>query len=99
MPYLLQNRSTYLTLTNTTRRFWYALLMSFAFIPKKRSMRKWFWIPLALIGIGFLLPQDIVVPVKEVTTQSWNVNSIWACPWGISITHNGIVISRTKEQM
>jgi murein DD-endopeptidase MepM/ murein hydrolase activator NlpD len=83
-------------ITNTTRRFWYALLMSFAFIAKNRSMRKWFWVPLALIGIGFLLPQDMVIPVKEATTQSWNINSFWAYPWGSSITHKGIDIFANK---
>ena len=83
-------------ITNTTRRFWYALLMSFAFIAKNKSMRKWFWVPLALIGIGFLLPQDMVIPVKEATTQSWNINSFWAYPWGSSITHKGIDIFADK---
>ena len=83
-------------ITNTTRRFWYTLLMSFAFIAKNRSMRKWFWVPLALIGIGFLLPQDMVIPVKEATTQSWNKKSFWAYPWGSSITHKGIDIFANK---
>lgn len=79
-------------ITNTTRRFWYALLMSLAFLVRNRSMRKWFWIPLVVIAIGFLLPQNMIIPVKGATTKSWSETSFWAYPWGTSITHKGIDI-------
>lgn len=79
-------------ITNTTRRFWYALLTSFAFLVRNPSMRKWFWVPLVLIGIGFLLPQHMIIPVKDATTKSWDDESFWAYPWGSSITHKGIDI-------
>lgn len=83
-------------ITNTTRRFWYALLMFFAFIIRNRSMRKWFWVPFVIILIGYLLPHEMIIPVKGATTHSWNINSFWAYPWGTSITHKGIDIFAQK---
>ena len=53
-------------------------------------MRKWFWVPLLLIGLGFLIPQNMIIPVKGATTKSWDDESFWAYPWGSSITHKGI---------
>jgi len=79
-------------ITNTTRRFWYALLTAIAFLVRDRRLRKWFWVPVVLIGLGFLLPQNMIIPVKDATTKSWNDNSFWAYPWGSSITHKGIDI-------
>ncbi len=79
-------------ITNTTNRFWFALLSVFAFIIRDRRMRKWFWVPFVIIAIGFLLPQDMVIPVKGATTESWADDSFWAYPWGSSITHKGIDI-------
>ena len=55
-------------------------------------MRKWFWVPLALISIGFLIPQNMIIPVKDATDKSWADDSFWAYPWGTSITHKGIDI-------
>jgi len=79
-------------ITNTTNRFWFALLSVFAFIMRDRRMRKWFWVPLVIIAIGFILPQNMIVPVKDATTKSWADDSFWAYPWGTSITHKGIDI-------
>lgn len=55
-------------------------------------MRKWFWVPMVFIAIGFLIPQNMVIPVKNATTKSWDEKSFWAYPWGASITHKGIDI-------
>ena len=70
--------------------------MSLAFLVRNRSMRKWFWVPLVIIGIGFLLPQNMIIPVKDATTNSWDDESFWAYPWGSSITHKGIDIFADK---
>lgn len=83
-------------ITNTTRRFWYALLMSMAFLVRNRSLRKLFWVPLALIGIGFMIPQHMIIPVTDATAKSWDEKSFWAYPWGTSITHKGIDIFADK---
>ncbi|MEM9647890.1 MAG: M23 family metallopeptidase [Bacteroidota bacterium] len=83
-------------ITNTTRRFWYFLLTSFAFLVRYRYIKKWFWLPLTIILIGFLLPQTMVIPVQGATTSSWDKKSFWAYPWGSSITHKGIDIFADK---
>lgn len=79
-------------ITNTTRRFWYALMTSMAFLVRDRRLRKWFWVPLFIILVGFLLPQHMIIPVEGATTAHWRADSFWAYPWGTSITHKGIDI-------
>lgn len=83
-------------ITNTTRRFWYVLLSGFAFLVRYRYFKKWFWLPLAILLIGFWLPQHMIIPVQGATTQDWDDNSFWAYPWGSSITHKGIDIFAEK---
>lgn len=83
-------------ITNTTRRFWYTLLMAIAFLVRNRRYSKWFWVPLVIVGLGFLLPQEMIIPVRDATTKSWNEKSFWAYPWGSSITHKGIDIFSEK---
>ncbi|WP_298790287.1 M23 family metallopeptidase [uncultured Allomuricauda sp.] len=83
-------------ITNTTRRFWYFLLTSFAFLVRYRYFKRWFWLPLLAILIGFLCPQQIIIPVDGATTDSWDKNSFWAYPWGSSVTHKGIDIFAEK---
>ncbi len=85
-----------LMITNTTNRFWYVLLMSMAFLVRDLRLRKWFWLPLIIIGTGFLFPQNLTVPVKGASPKSWDDNSFWAYPWGSSITHKGIDIFADK---
>ncbi|MGB5499474.1 MAG: M23 family metallopeptidase [Maribacter sp.] len=79
-------------ITNTTRRFWYALLSSIAYLVRYRYFKKWFWVIALLLGIGFLIPQKMIIPVSGATTKSWAEDSFWAYPWGTSITHKGIDI-------
>ncbi|WP_185781233.1 M23 family metallopeptidase [Croceivirga lutea] len=83
-------------ITNTTRRFWYALLSSIAFMVRYRYFKKWFWLPLLILAVGFLLPHSMIIPVKDANQSSWNKNSFWAYPWGSSITHKGIDIFAKK---
>ncbi len=83
-------------ITNTTRRFWYVLLSGFAFLVRYRYFKKWFWVPLLIILIGFLIPQHMIIPVQGATTKDWDDNSFWAYPWGSSITHKGIDIFAEK---
>ncbi|MCL6265654.1 M23 family metallopeptidase [Flagellimonas myxillae] len=83
-------------ITNTTRRFWYLLLTSFAFLVRYRYIKKWFWVPLLILLIGFLLPYSMIIPVQDASTSSWDKKSFWAYPWGSSITHKGIDIFADK---
>jgi len=79
-------------ITNTTRRFWYVLLSSFAFLVRYKYFKKWFWVPLLILILGFLLPQRMIIPVENADLNSWDKKSFWAYPWGSSITHKGIDI-------
>jgi murein DD-endopeptidase MepM/ murein hydrolase activator NlpD len=79
-------------ITNTTRRFWYALLSSIAFLVRYRYFKKWFWLVVLVLAIGFIIPQKMIIPVQGATTKSWAIDSFWAYPWGSSITHKGIDI-------
>ncbi|GMN04903.1 M23 family metallopeptidase [Croceitalea sp. MTPC5] len=79
-------------ITNTTRRFWFVLLSSFAFMVRYRYFKKWFWFPVLILLLGFLIPQDLIIPVDGAATSSWHKDSFWAYPWGSSITHKGIDI-------
>jgi murein DD-endopeptidase MepM/ murein hydrolase activator NlpD len=79
-------------ITNTTRRFWFALLSSFAFLVRYRYFKKWFWVPIVILLLGALIPQQMIIPVQGATTANWSKDSFWAYPWGSSITHKGIDI-------
>ena len=79
-------------ITNTTRRFWYALLSSIAFLVRYRYFKKWFWVIALILIIGFIIPQQMIIPVSGATTKSWAEDSFWAYPWGTSFTHKGIDI-------
>lgn len=79
-------------ITNTTRRFWLIVVSSFAWLLRYRYFKKWYWVPLVILGIGFLVPQHIIIPVKGATNANWDLKSFWAYPWGTSITHKGIDI-------
>ncbi|WP_350285543.1 M23 family metallopeptidase [uncultured Croceitalea sp.] len=83
-------------ITNTTRRFWFVLLSSFAFLIHYKYFKRWFWIPLVILIIGFLLPQKMVIPVQGADINSWTEDSFWAYPWGSSVTHKGIDIFAVK---
>ena len=79
-------------ITSTTKRFWVVFLTSIAFFVKNRAIRKWFWILMVIVSIGFLIPQNMVIPVEGATTKNWDDHSFWAYPWGSSVTHKGIDI-------
>ncbi|NNL08599.1 MAG: M23 family metallopeptidase [Croceitalea sp.] len=79
-------------ITNTTRRFWFLLLSSFAFLVRYRYFNRYSWIPLLILAIGFIWPQEMIIPVKGATTNAWAKDSFWAYPWGTSVTHKGIDI-------
>lgn len=83
-------------ITNTTRRFLAVFISSFFVIWRSRRFRKWTFIPAVIILIGYLLPQNMVIPVANATTQDWDINSFWAYPWGTSVTHKGIDIFKNR---
>lgn len=57
---------------------------------KKRTL-----LPLILIIIiafGFVIPQNLKMPVKGANQSDFNKDSFWYYPWGKSITHKGVDI-------
>lgn len=49
-----------------------------------------------LLLIGFLLPQNLKMPVKGATKKDYNQESFWYYPWGKSITHKGVDVFAKK---
>jgi len=49
-----------------------------------------------LLTIGFLIPQNLKIPVKGATKSDYNSESFWFYPWGKSITHKGVDIFAKK---
>jgi murein DD-endopeptidase MepM/ murein hydrolase activator NlpD len=43
-------------------------------------------------AIGFLLPENLIIPVKGATKADWNPQSFGYFPWGKSGVHKGIDI-------
>src|SRR5262245_61074204 len=51
----------------------------------------------AILIIGLLLPQDLIIPVKGAAPRDWNPNSWWSEPWGVSGVHKGIDIFALEQ--
>jgi len=79
-------------ITNTTKRFLTSLFILLGVLFKNKRTRKYTLIPLLVIVVGFLLPQNMIIPVEGATTKDWDDHSFWAYPWGTSVTHKGIDI-------
>lgn len=47
---------------------------------------------ITIITIGFLMPQNFIMPVKNATKNDYNQKSFWYYPWGKSVTHKGVDI-------
>ena len=45
-----------------------------------------------LIGAGFIVPENPVIPVVGATEKDWNSESFWYEPWGTSGVHKGVDI-------
>jgi len=49
-----------------------------------------------ILVLGFLLPQDLKMPVVGATKSDYNAKSFWYYPWGKSVTHKGVDIFAKK---
>jgi len=49
-----------------------------------------------VLAAGFLVPENLQIPVEEATSEDWNEQSFWYEPWGISGVHKGIDIFADK---
>ena len=50
----------------------------------------------AVLIIGFLIPQNLRMPVQGATKSDYNSKSFWYYPWGKSVTHKGVDIFAKK---
>jgi murein DD-endopeptidase MepM/ murein hydrolase activator NlpD len=50
-----------------------------------------------ILSGGLLLPQDLIIPVKDAEPKDWNRKSWWYEPWGVSGVHKGIDIFAPKK--
>ncbi len=60
--------------------------------PMKISVYTVTTIMFVVIVSGFLLSEEITIPVKNATKSDWNPKSFWFSPWGKSGVHKGIDI-------
>lgn len=51
---------------------------------------------LIIFLVGFLLPENPAIPVKNASAKDWNAKSFWYEPWGKSGVHKGIDIFGKK---
>jgi murein DD-endopeptidase MepM/ murein hydrolase activator NlpD len=51
---------------------------------------------MALIIIGLFIPENMIIPVKNATSNDWNHKTFWFEPWGSSVVHKGIDIFGEK---
>ncbi len=61
-------------------------------------LKKAIFIVLIIFLIGWIIPESIVIPVKNASQRDWNKESYWHEPWGISGVHKGIDIFAAKGQ-
>ncbi len=43
-----------------------------------------------VLAIGFIIPQNLKMPVQNATKADFNAETFWYYPWGKSVTHKGI---------
>ena len=51
---------------------------------------------LSIIFLSFMVPEELIIPVKHATKNDWNQSTFWAEPWGESGVHKGIDIFAPK---
>jgi murein DD-endopeptidase MepM/ murein hydrolase activator NlpD len=67
---------------------------------RKVSKRKlFFWIVVVIILVGFLIPDDFIMPVQGANQSSYNAQSYWYYPWGSSGTHKGVDVFAKEGTM
>ncbi len=59
-------------------------------------MKKYLKGVIFIIILGFLIPQNLIMPVEGATSKDYNQDSFWYYPWGKSITHKGVDVFAKK---
>ena len=61
-------------------------------MARLRFLRYFLWILLAILIVGYLIPQRFVMPVTGAGNKDYDQKSFWYYPWGKSVTHKGVDI-------
>lgn len=61
------------------------------------KIKKKLLILLIILLTGFLIPQNLKIPVNGATKSDYNPKSFWYYPWGKSVTHKGVDIFAKKN--
>jgi murein DD-endopeptidase MepM/ murein hydrolase activator NlpD len=51
---------------------------------------------ITIVIIGYVIPENLIIPVKGARSSDWNKQSFWYEPWGKSGVHKGIDIFADK---
>ena len=57
-----------------------------------KAKKRIFGVLFIILIIGYMLPFQIIMPVKGATTKDYNHNTYWYYPWGKSGVHKGVDI-------
>ncbi len=69
------------------------------YTTKKMKLRKKqiaLLIMAAILAVGYVLPEELIIPVEGASQSDWNEKSFWYEPWGKSGVHKGIDIFGPK---
>lgn len=61
-------------------------------------MKFLFGFSIITLTLGFLIPENLIIPVDSGSENDWNKKSYWYEPWGASGVHKGIDIFAKKGQ-
>lgn len=59
-------------------------------------MKKSLFVLFFIIFLGFLIPQQLQMPVVGASNADYHPKSFWYYPWGRSVTHKGVDIFAQK---
>jgi peptidoglycan LD-endopeptidase LytH len=71
--------------------------MKLRYLLKSKRNRNIIFICGLILVAGLLLPQELIIPVKDAGPKDWNPKSWWYEPWGVSGVHKGIDIFAAKK--
>lgn len=63
---------------------------------KLRKKQVFLVVVLAFFVVGYLIPENLIIPVEGASKSDWNPQSFWYEPWGKSGVHKGIDIFSPK---
>lgn len=61
-----------------------------------RRAKATFLLCVIITAVGFIIPEEAVIPVEGAQFSDWNKNTYWYEPWGRSGVHKGIDIFGSK---